>query len=272
MMNIFAGHLPRTMQLRLAVVVAVAAVAGYSADSARDRGHKTQGVNGGSVFFDTRSGEWTRRRDPAAASSAASVTVIRRTPVRTLGNGGVVNKVLKRRKKYRRLPQRRADSGRHLGGGEEAGGESEDRAEARHAAHSFEQLEPLEAKYKTSDSIRMHIRKGDKDSGRQQEKPSNLITKADIRRAKHRQEPRKGHIELSDKFKFKQKVSRLQHSEQVAAESRERRTWEVPGAEAGQLLASAYHASLSVQEPSHNSVGPLQPAYDYTIGTNYSQS
>ena len=188
--------------------------------------------------------------------------------MRTLGNGGVVNKVLKRRKKYRRLPQRRADSGRHLGGGEEAGGESEDRAEARHAAHSFEQLEPLEAKYKTSDSIRMHIRKGDKDSGRQQEKPSNLITKADIRRAKHRQEPRKGHIELSDKFKFKQKVSRLQHAEQVAAESRERRTWEVPGAEAGQLLASAYHASLSVQEPSHNSVGPLQPAYDYTIGTN----
>ena len=84
------------MVIRWTLVIWSSCVLVLARTDFQDRGDKTSGVNGGTIFFDAVSGEWKR--------NAGSVEVIRRTPVRTLNSGGVVNKVLKRRKKFRRYP------------------------------------------------------------------------------------------------------------------------------------------------------------------------
>ena len=252
----------------------------------QDRGDKTSGVNGGTIFFDAVSGEWKR--------NAGSVEVIRRTPVRTLNSGGVVNKVLKRRKKFRRFPlpkivdkpksKERSDSI------ENNYDDRYDKLEARESidSYSFEKLEPLKTKYKTSDSIRMRLKPSDdkKDvssslklrSSRPHEKINDdrqdLIKKYNV---KNTPEVQKHKIELSDKFRFKQKIKTQKSSkpkyktsdyyqqEQIGAESREEKTFNYlrDREEEDVLQTSGYHNSISIQEPSHNS---LNPAYDYTIG------
>ena len=254
----------------------------------QDRGDKTSGVNGGTIFFDAVSGEWKR--------NAGSVEVIRRTPVRTLNSGGVVNKVLKRRKKFRRYPlQKIVDKPKSKERSDSIENNYDDRydkLEARESidSYSFEKLEPLKTKYKTSDSIRMRLKPSDdkKDvssslklrSSRPHEKINDdrqdLIKKYNI---KNTPEVQKHKIELSDKFRFKQKIKTQKSSipkyktsdyfqqEQIGAESREEKTFNyLRGREEEEedvLQTSGYHNSISIQEPSHNS---LNPAYDYTIG------
>ena len=174
--------------------------AGYT--DHRERGDKTVGVNGGNVYFDALSGEF--RRLP---QDVTQVEVIRKTPVRTLNGGGVVNKVLKRRKKFRRLPLRRTDNYAESKHDNIEDGYSDNEPQLRELNDSFEKLEPLKAKYKTSDSIRMHIKHGssgsrddktDKTSGN---KHRNQIKKTNYRDKKS-PEIRKPHIELSDKFRY----------------------------------------------------------------------
>ena len=247
-----------------------------SYQSHRDRGDKTAGVNGGTVFFDEESGEFRRFPDNVAA-----VEVIKRTPIRTLNSGGVVNKVLKRRKKYRRLPLRRSDASK-----QEEDDNDNDRPQAREINDSFEKLPPLRAKYKTSDSIRMHLRprsennlissSSSKSSNRLENNRSNQgKIKSTNYNQRKRPEP-KQKIELSDKFKFKQKLlkqSRVvpeEYFEQLGAESREEKVYqkyEDDVLDDGDVLvASGYHNSFTIQEPLQNTVSQQDPAYDFTIG------
>ena len=62
--------------------------------------------------------------------------------------------------------------------------------------------------------------------------------------------------QLSEKFKFKEK---LRQSALVQAESREDRTYKYFDQPEEVLLTSGYHHQLSIQDP----------AYDYTIGGKY---
>ena len=279
----FAGHLADTMdRLRLArrwatlAVTLVVLVAGAGAGHPRDRGSKARGVNGGSIFFDAQSGEFRRHGE------SGEVEVIRRTPVRTLHNGGVVSKVLKRRKKYRRLPSRRADADQlsDVGGDHNDNNDnSDDKPQLREINESFEKLKPLKTKYKTSDSIRMHIKTPHQDdkisraslTSRHENKRNNLIENTNDN--KKRPEVKKQPLELSDNFKFKQKMkkpskmkkkSHQHYTQQVGAESREKKTYKrFYGSHEEVLLASGYHNSLSIQEPVQNSVAE---GYDFTIG------
>ena len=275
------------MMLRWTLVIWSSCVLVLARTDFQDRGDKTSGVNGGTIFFDAVSGEWKR--------NAGSVEVIRRTPVRTLNSGGVVNKVLKRRKKFRRYPlQKIVDKPKSKERSESIENNYDDRydkLEARESidSYSFEKLEPLKTKYKTSDSIRMRLKPSDdkKDvssslklrSSRPHEKINDdrqdLIKKYNV---KNTPEVQKHKIELSDKFRFKQKIKTQKSSkpkykasdyfqqEQIGAESREEKTFNYlrdHEEEEDVLQTSGYHNSISIQEPSHNS---LNPAYDYTIG------
>ena len=276
------------MVIRWTLVIWSSCVLVLARTDFQDRGDKTSGVNGGTIFFDAVSGEWKR--------NAGSVEVIRRTPVRTLNSGGVVNKVLKRRKKFRRFPlQKIVDKPKSKERSDSIENNYDDRydkLEARESvdSYSFEKLEPLKTKYKTSDSIRMRLKSSDdkKDvssslklrSSRPHEKINDdrqdLIKKYNI---KNTPEVQKHKIELSDKFRFKQKIKTQKSSkpkyktsdyyqqEQIGAESREEKTFNYlrdrEEEEEDVLQTSGYHNSISIQEPSHNS---LNPAYDYTIG------
>ena len=206
---VILGHLARvlvtvdTMKLVSVAWCLVVTWAHWSRVSAgytdhRERGDKTTGVNGDNIYFDALSGEF--RRMPG---DVAQVEVIRKTPVRTLNGGGVVNKVLKRRKKFRRLPLRRTDNYAESKHDNIEDSHSDNEPQLRELNDSFEKLEPLKAKYKTSDSIRMHIKHNNRDdktdkiiknNHRNQMKKTNY-------RDKKSPEISKPHIELSDKFR-----------------------------------------------------------------------
>lgn len=261
-----------TMKLLLVMVVGVGVVSTFQ--SHRDRGDKTAGVNGGSVYFDAQSGEF--RRFP---ENVAAVEVIKRTPIRTLNSGGIVNKVLKRRKKYRRLPLRREDDNT----ASDESLEEDDRPELREIINdSFEKLPPLRAKYKTSDSIRMN-RQIVPDNLSRYSKSSQTISQNNrdnqgkIKSTNYnpRKTPEaKHHVELSDKFRFKQKIkeprkSNSKYFEQVGAESREEKVYRpyFDDDDDDVLVASGYHNTISIQEPLSNGVSLQDPAaYDFTIG------
>ena len=101
---------------------------------------------------------------------------------------------------------------------------------------------------------------------------------------KNTPEVQKHKIELSDKFRFKQKIKTQKSSkpkykdsayfqhEQIGAESREEKTYNYLGNQDEEdiLQTSGYHNSISIQEPSHNSL--QTSAYDYTIGEFFSFS
>ena len=238
-----------------------------------------------------RSGEFKK-----SSNDYAVVEVIKRTPVRTINGGGVVNKVLKRRKKFRRLPLRQNDNNTDNKNHNSDHNHSD--PQSRTLDESFEKLEPLKTKYKTSDSIRMHLRHKDKAdnnlisrnsaSSRSRLKNNNNHQNGNKKPSntnhKNRQEASKHHIQLSDKFKFKQELNKRQkpsnqvtnknYFEQIGAESREEKTYNyfIPTEKdiddddnGGEILqAAGYHTSLSIQEPYHN--GLEEPPYDYTIG------
>ena len=221
-----------------------------SADT-QGRGSKTTGVNGGSVYFDSSSGEFKRSISRPRPRMVGSAEIIKRTPIRTFPTGGTVNKVLKRRKKYRRGPVRQNKL-------------SEEETKQSEQQQPFKKLTPLKTKYKTSDSIRMHLRRAEDVklsstnnlSVRQpQTKVSGEINKQN-RKNKIRTELPLKPLRLSEKFKFKQKPRQpiLQQ-----AESREDRTYNYFDQPEEVLLTSGYHHQLSIQDP----------AYDYTIGGKF---
>ena len=203
------------------------------------RGSKTYGVNGGdSIFFDSSSGEFKR----SGQRMIGSAEVIKRTPIRTFA-AGTVNKVLKRRKKYRRVPGKQNNK-------------SEKESKKSEEELSFPKLPPLKAKYKTSDSIRMHLRRPDED---------NLLTANDLPareskvKAKISRPSKTSRIkplELSDNFMFRKKMRQSEHPK---AESREDKTYKYFDQQEEVLLTSGYHHQLRIQDP----------AYDYTIGGKY---
>ena len=232
-----------------------------SADT-RGRGSKTTGVNGGSVYFDSSSGEFKRSMDRPRPRMVGSAEIIKRTPIRTFPSGGTVNKVLKRRKKYRRGPVRPNQL-------------SEEETKQSEQQQPFKKLTPLRTKYRTSDSIRMHLRRpedvklsSNNNLSVRQPQPHTKVSgeiKKQNRNNKIRAEAVKP-LQLSEKFKFKQKPRQptLQPTLQPAlqqAESREDRTYNYfDMAQPGEvLLTSGYHHQLSIQDP----------AYDYTIGGKY---
>ena len=226
-----------------------------SADS-RERGSKTTGVNGGSVYFDSSSGEFRRSLAAPRTRMVGSAEIIKRTPIRTFPTGGTVNKVLKRRKKYRRGPVRQKKL-------------SEEETKPPGKEQAFKKLAPLKTKYKTSDSIRMHRRRPEDVKlssnndlpGRQQQNKVGGKMKKQNRINQIRAEPVKP-LQLSEKFKFKQKP---RPPSLLRAESREDRNYnyfhleEQPDQPEEVLLTSGYHHQLSIQDP----------AYDYTIGGKY---
>ena len=216
----------------------------------RGRGSKTTGVNGGSVYFDSSSGEFKRSMSRARPRMVGSAEIIKRTPIRTFPDGGTVNKVLKRRKKYRRGPARPNQV-------------SEEETKQSDQHQPFKKLSPLKTKYKTSDSIRMHLRRPEdvklSSNNNLSARPSKTKVSGEVQKQnriqKIRAEPLKP-LKLSEKFKFKQK-SRQPSLDQ--AESREDRTYQYFDQPEEVLLTSGYHHQLSIQDP----------AYDFTIGGKY---
>lgn len=258
----------------LSVISLMIMFTGAGSQHTRDRGDKTRGVNGGTALFDTRSGEFRRYRD------SAEVEIIRRTPVRTLRNGEVVNKVLKRRKKYRLLP-RRIDADQPGDASGDTNDNSDDKPQLREINASFEKLKPLKTKYKTSDSIRMHVKTPYQEKNisrvsaitRHENKRNILIERNSKDMQIKRTELKKQPIELSNNFKFKQKIKKKMlkknktnhYDEQIGAESREHKTFKRLYERNGEVLvASGDHNSLSIQEPVHNTV--TEDMYDFTIG------
>ena len=220
---------------------------------------------------DIWSGDYKRYRE------SAEVEVIRRTPVRTLHNGEVVNKVLKRRKKYRRLPTRRVDADKISdASGDNNGNKSDDKPQLRETNESFEKLKPLKTNYKTSDSIRMHVKTPNHEnktsrvpqSAQHENKRNNLKKSKNIKGSKLKKQP----LALSDNFKFKKnskkqakKATPRQYDEQIGAESREHKTYQrFYGSHEEVLLASGDHNSLSIKGPVQNSLA--EENYDFTIG------
>ena len=187
--------------------------------------------------------------------------------------------MLKRRKKYRRLPLRREDDNT----ASDESLEEDDRPELREIINdSFEKLPPLRAKYKTSDSIRMN-RQIVPDNLSRYSKSSQTISQNNrdnqgkIKSTNYnpRKTPEaKHHVELSDKFRFKQKIkeprkSSSKYFEQVGAESREEKVYRpyFDDDDDDVLVASGYHNTISIQEPLSNGVSLQDPAaYDFTIG------
>ena len=219
----------------------------------QERGSKTSGVNGGSVYFDSSSGEF--RRSVARPRMVGSAEIIKRTPIRTFPTGGTVSKVLKRRKKYRRGPVRQNKL-------------SKEETKQSDREEPFKKLPPRKTKYKTSDSIRMHLRRPEPDdvklsstndlSARQLQSKVSGKMKQQNRSNKLRAEPAKP-LQLSEKFRFKQKS---RPPGLLRAESREDRNFKYlaqPDRPEEVLLTSGYHHQLSIQDP----------AYDYTIGGKY---
>ena len=122
----------------------------FKLDNNIRRTSKTRGVNGGNLYFDESSGEF-KKRPEHHHEREESAEVIARTRMRNFDNGDsdrTVNKVLKRRKKYKKLPVQVA---KLVNKKEEA--ESEE--------SEFTKLPPLKNKYKASDTIRMHLRRTD---------------------------------------------------------------------------------------------------------------
>ena len=254
----------------VSVITLMIMVTAAGSQHIRDRGDKTRGVNGGTALFDTRSGEFRKYRE------GAEVEVIRRTPVRTLRNGEVVNKVLKRRKKYRLLP-RRIDAHQLGDASGDNNDNSDDKPQLREINESFEKLKPLKTKYKTSDSIRMHVKTPYQEKNisrasaitRHENKKNILIERKSNNLPIKRTEP----IKLSDNFKFKQKMKKKtlkknksnHYDEQIGAESREHKTYKRLNERNGEVLvASGGHNSLSIQEPVLNTL--TEDMYDFTIG------
>ena len=213
---------------------------------------------------DIWSGDYKKYRE------SAEVEVIRRTPVRTLHNGEVVNKVLKRRKKYRRLPTRRVDADKISDASADNGNNSDDKPQLRETNESFEKLKPLKTNYKTSDSIRMHLQTPNHKikTSRSSESGQHENKRNSIKGSTRTKQP----LALSDNFEFKKnskkqtkKASPRQYDEQIGAESREHKTYKrFYGSHEEVLLASGDHNSLSIQGPVQNSL--VEDNYDYTIG------
>ena len=112
------------------------------------RTSKTRGVNGGNLFFDETSGEF-KKRPTNHDETEESAEIIARTRMRnfdTAGGDRAVNKVLKRRKKYKKLPVQVANR-------------INEKEDAESKENEFAMLPPRKTKYKTSDTIRMHLRR-----------------------------------------------------------------------------------------------------------------
>ena len=106
----------------------------------RERTSKTRGVNGGQEYFDEKTGRFKRwpvdQKEPGEVVKRVKVTAGEEE-----GERRRVNKVLKRRKKYKKLPIRRQ--------GEQTTLEDESEEE-----EGFPRLPPLRNSYTTSDRIR----------------------------------------------------------------------------------------------------------------------
>ena len=210
---------------------------------------------------DIWSGDYKRYRE-----SAETVEVIRRTPVRTLHNGEVVNKVLKRRKKYRRLPTRRVDADKISDASADNGNNSDDKPQLRETDESFEKLKPLKTNYKTSDSIRMHLKTPNHKikTSRASKSGQHENKRNSIKESTRTKQP----LALSDNFEFKKnskkqikKASPRQYDEQIGAESREHKTYKrFYGSHEEVLLASGDHNSLSIQGPGLRTGSSLNPS------------
>ena len=251
-MFLFAGHPPINKMYRkrhtelLTLITHLIIVMGMESRHTREMGDKTKGINVGTVFFDTMSGEFRRHRE------SAEVEVIRRTPVRTHLNGDVVNKVLKRRRKYRLQKIDAFKLGNSFNN-------SDDKIKLLKINESFKKLKPLKIKYKTSDSIRMRVRRPNQEhnisratSSTQHENKGNLFETKMNNLSINMNPLKKKPIEpFRNNFELKKKIKKNYHlGEYLGAESREHQTpkrldennW-------GILVASSNYNSLSIQEP-----------------------
>lgn len=264
-MYLFAGHPPINKMYRkrlagftelLTMITHLIIVMGMKSQHTREMGEKTKGINEGTAFFDTRSGEFRRHRE------SAEVEVIRRTPVRTHLNGEVVNKVLKRRRKYR-LQKIDADK---LGN---AFDNSDEKKKLLKINESFKKLKPLKTKYKTSDSIRMHVRRPNHEhnisratSSTQHENKGNLIETKINNLSINMTSLKKKTIEpFRNNFELKKKTKKYHFDKYLGAEYREHKTHKrLDENNWGILVSSGNHNSLSIQEP------VTEDLYDPTVG------
>ena len=194
--------------------------------------------NGGREYFDEETGKF--KRWPVGQKEPGEV--VRRVRVRgrnigeELGNRRV-NKVLKRRKKYKKLPIRPKS--------EEKKSSSKSKEE-KDEEEAYPRLTPLKSKYMTSDTIRMHMRRTEEEKEESQVVNESRHTVAPVHYSK------KPSSAKSIKRKSKNSPKRMEVGH---VEGREAvyDSYENPEEV---LLTSGYHQQVSVKAPN----------YDYTIG------
>jgi len=227
------------------------------------RTSKTRGVNGGNSFFDESSGEFKKRPNPYYEQESAEV--IKRTQINNFDNEDTertVNKVLKRRKKYKKLPVTRL------------GKDKEDDTKEVENQESFEKLTPLKNKYKASDSIRMHMRHRDnkkkettntskhetkqRNESKKTDKPAHVANNIHLQRSDRLKQQgsfkRENEYGLTEHLKLRQEAEDAK--KEMKKESRENTNYQHYDHPEEVLLASGFHNQVSVQEPN----------YDFTIG------
>ena len=189
--------------------------------------------NGGREYFDEATGKF--KRWPVGQKEPGEV--VRRVRVR--GRNGEegnrrVNKVLKRRKKYKKLAKSR------LPKTDEKSGNSKEEAEG-----AYPRLTPLKSKYMTSDTIRMHMSRSEEEEERQVVKESRH-TVAPVHYS------RKPSSAKLVNMKSKNPPKRMEVGEVEGREA----VYDSFDNPEQVLLTSGYHQQLSVKAPN----------YDYTIG------
>ena len=193
--------------------------------------------NGGREYFDEATGKF--KRWPIGQKEPGEV--VRRVRVR--GRNGEegnrrVNKVLKRRKKYKKLTSRPKAE-------EKSSNSKEEKEEA------YPRLTPLKSKYMTSDTIRMHMRRSEEVEEEKDEEERQVAKESRHTVAPVHYSSKPSTAKLV-KMKGKNSPKRM---EVGRVEGREA-VYDSYDNPEQVLLTSGYHQQLSVKAPN----------YDYTIG------
>ena len=194
--------------------------------------------NGGREYFDEASGKF--KRWPVGQKEPGEVVRRVRLRGRTGEEGNRrVNKVLKRRKKYKKLPVKSKSKEDEKNASKKEEEEDEE--------ISYPRLTPLKSKYMTSDTIRMHMRRSEE----KEEKERQVV-----KESRHTVAPVHQSSKPSSSKLVKPKKKHSPKRMEVGRVEGREAVYDSYDRPEEVLLTSAYHQQVSVKAPN----------YDYTIG------